>query len=314
MEPNTDLLAPGMWPDPVGEGFQAMRVLAGTGPRNEVLRILGGVSDPRVYRPVRKELAEAVACLEDLDASDRIGVGYGGKSARLGAIAALNNLSAALEAEAEDVGVELPPLRDYLDDPPRLRADLRESIADYLWAHVAEDLERLRTFSVILCRDTDLGGTVATSLVEQRAQWRDALTPDDTSPDLHLAVIPPPTAAVGIAALATELHCLRQVPCVVFLGDKPDRTLRGEGLLSRLSVRRLHEPPPDIPGQLRTIYRTVYHSPTAAGSLWMATGDKYFQLARERLNPKVALTLLVGAIGGPIPVAALTTVFDLFTK
>lgn len=308
------LLDPTMWPTPLsGAGFGAMRVLAATGPQHEILRTIGNVQDPRVYRPVRKEFEAALSSLKALDSTDRIGVGYGGNAASLSAIAALRDLVAALEAEGEDCGVQLPPLREYLADPPLLQADLRRAIADFLEFHIAGDLARLATFSLILFREEDLEGAISTSLVEDRSQWRDALSPQDGGRDLHLAVVPPPTASAAVLALAAELKCSRLLPCVVFLGDKPDRSLRGETLLTRLSARSLQAPPPAIPDQLRTIYRTVYRGPRGGG-LWMATGDKCVQLALDRANPRVVLGLLVGALGGPTCVAALNTALQVFTK
>lgn len=277
--------------------------------------MVGGIRDERIYRPVREELSRAVACLAELAPDQRTGFAYGDNADALNAIAALNDLVQALEAVGEDTGVELPDLNAYLADPPRLRDDLRNAVAVFLRHHVAADLDRLSTFSLILFRDTDLDGAILKSLTEHRPQWRDALTPADKGePDLHLAIIPPPSATDGISALAGELHCRRHLPCVVFLGDKPDRSLRGESILSRLSVRPLDTPPPDIPGQLRTIYRTVYSSPIAPGSLGMATADKYFRLVRERVNPKVALALIIGAIGGPACVQAFDTVSSLFMR
>lgn len=311
----SSVLGPAMWPEGTDGGFQAMRVLPGTGPRNEVLRIVGGVRDERVYRPVGKELGVALASLAELESDDRAGFGYGANAAAFSAITALRNLVNALQAESDDTDIELPPLSEYLSNPPQLRDDLHGAIAQFLRHHIADDLDRLCTFSLILFRETDLDGAVARSLTEQRPLWHTALTPvDKIGSDLHLAVIPPPSATAGIAALARELHCLQLLPCVVFLGDKPDRSLRGDDLLSRFSVRRLQRPPPDVPAQLSTIYRTVYGSPVAAGSLWMAAGDKYFQLLRQRINLKVALTLIIGAIGGPTCVQAFDTVSSLFIK
>jgi hypothetical protein len=315
MSQGLPLLDPAMWPESPDEGFHAMRVLPGTGPRNEVLRVVGGAYDERVYRPVSKEFREAIACLNQLEPNERAGVGYGANTAAIGAISALQRLATALQAEGEDTGIELPPLNAYLANPPKLRDDLRHVTAEFLRHHLADDLAKLCTFSLILFRDTDFGGAIAKSLMEQRPQWRDALTPaDKAGNDLHLAVIPPPSASIGISALAKELHCLQLLPCVIFLGSKPDRSLSGDSLLSRWSARRLQEPPPSFPEQLHVIYRTVYSSPVGGGGLWMATGDKYVQLVHEKVNLKVALTLIIGAIGGPACVQAFNTLSSLFVK
>ena len=280
-----------------------MRVLPGTGPRNEVLRILGQVHDQRVYRPVRKELGEALARLKELDAADRMGLGYGANAAAHGAITALRNVVAALEAEGEDTGVELPPLREYIADPPRLREDLRQSIAEFLRAHVAEDLSRLRTFSLILFRDSDLNGAIATSLTERRDQWREALTQPARG---RISIWPwfrrprrgpesPPLAKVS-----TALGCL---PCVVFLGDKPDPESARRYLLSRWSARRFQEPPPSVPSQDSGPSTEPFTArPTHGGAPWIATAtSKVCGLRASRVDPRVdwLQALLVRAIERP---------------
>jgi hypothetical protein len=315
MSQDLSLLDPSMWPESSDEGFHAMRVLPGTGPRNEVLRMIEGVDDKRIYQSVSKDLRDAIECLNQLDPGERIGVGYGGNTATISAISALQRLVTALQAEGEDLGIDLPPLNAYLADPPKLRDDLREVTAEFLRYHLADDLAKLCTFSLILFRDTDFDGSIAKSLAEQRPQWRDALTPaNKTGNDLHLAVIPPPSASIGISGLAKELHCLQLLPCVIFLGNKPDRSLSSDNFLSRLSARRLQVPPPGFPEQLHAIYRTVYNSPARGGSLWMGAGDKYVQLIREKINLRVAFTLIIGAIGGPACVQAFNTLSPLFMK
>jgi hypothetical protein len=310
------LLDATMWPTPATAGFHAMQVLPATGPQNEVLRFLGSMHDPRVFRPIGKELGTAVDALKALDAADRVGIGYGGNQAVLAAAVALQELAAALEAEAEDTELELPAISDYLADPPRLRDDLRHAIARFVRTRVAADVEQLRTFSVILFRDTDADGAIARSLVEERRRWRAALTPRDPSAaDLHLVVIPPPTATAGVTALARDLGCAGKLPCVVFLGDKPDQALEDPSRLVRWSVRRLEAPPPPIPEQLEKIYGAVYDARMGApGSLFAAAGERFVLAVRDHVDVVAVLQLLAGAVGGSALVGALTTVLGLFKK
>jgi hypothetical protein len=302
-----------MWATPAADGFQAMQVLPGTGPQHEVLRILGTLHDPRVYRPIGKELGEAVDTLKALDADQRVGAGYGGSQTVLAAAVALQQLASVLEAESEDTALELPAISAYLADPPRLREDLGLAIAQFVRTRLAKDIEQLCTFSVILFRDADASGAITRSLVEQRPEWRAALTPRDSSAaDLHLAVIPPPSATTGVTALARELGCADKLPCVVFLGDEPDRALRDTSRLVRWSARRLHEPPPPIPEQLQNVYAAVYHTRIGRpGTLSAAASERFMQAAREHVDVRAALQLLAGAVGGSTFVGALTTVMGL---
>lgn len=304
---------PSLWSGEATGAYGALTVLPGTGPQFEVLRVLGDVAGPQVYRPVSAELAEAVAALETLEPSDRIGVGAGGGADALAAASSLQHLVRALEAEGEDFALAVPSIRDYVADPPRLRDDLEQAIAAYVRSRIAEDSANLCTFSLILFRSTDFGGAIEASLLEERAEWRAHLTPRTASgADLHLAIVPPPTASEGVMSLATELGCEELVPCVAFLGEKPDETLTEHPLLTRLSARRLVAPPPSVPNQLHDIYSTVYGGHAIApGKLWTATGGKYVAIAGRRVNPRVLLTLLAGAVGGSGLVSALNAVFDV---
>jgi hypothetical protein len=236
-----------------------------------------------------------------------------GARRRLAAAVALQQLASVLDAESEDTALELPAIGAYLADPPRLRDDLRLAIAQFVRTRLAMDVEQLCTFSVILFRDADAGGAIASSLVEQRAEWRAALTPRDPSAaDLHLVVIPPPSATAGVTALARELGCADKLPCVVFLGDEPDRALRDPSRLVRWSARRLDAPPPAVPEQLRRIYAAVYDTRVGRpGTLSAAAGEKFMQAARDHVDVRAALVLLAGAVGGSTLVNALTTVMGL---
>jgi hypothetical protein len=310
-----DLVDEEMWSSGGVGGFGAMRVLPGTGPKHEVIRVLGGVEDPRMYRPVAKELDAAVQELRELDRSDRLGLGYAGGPQAVGAIVALQNLVRALESVSEDTGAELAPVTVYLEDPPRLRDDLRDAIGAFSAASLEDDLDRLRTFSLILFRDEDLGGAVTRSLLEERHLWRSALRPAHVRvEDLHLAVIPPPSASRGITELAAELGCVELLPCVVFLGERIDPTQLPDTIVIRLSARRIEAPPPNVPDQLRQIYRSVYGSHARApGRLWTAAGDKFVQILAKHVNAMLVLQLLAGAVGGPALVSAVKTVHDVLT-
>ncbi|WP_229399459.1 hypothetical protein [Micromonospora okii] len=311
------LLRPSAWPTPGAEGYGAMRVLPGTGPAHEVIRVIGATVDPRAHRPVSDALAEAVACYRALPAQERTGVGYGGGPAASAAISALLRLTRDLEALGEDTGVRVPDdLRAYLEKPGRLRADLRAAIADFLVPHLDRDVRRLRSFSLILFRESDLDGEAARSLVEERAQWRAALTPQHGARrDLHLAVIPPPTAAREIEELARDIGCEGSLPCVVFLGTRPELAAERGSRLSRWSARRLVASPPTVPAQLAQIYRSVYSArPDLTDNLAVATGDKVVQLVSSRLDWLAVATLAAGAIGGPAAADGIGVIFELIRR
>ncbi|MEU7921939.1 hypothetical protein [Micromonospora zamorensis] len=294
-----------------------MRVLAGTGPAHEVIRIIGSAIDPRAYRPLADALVEAVTCYRALPDEERTGVGYGGGSATSAAISALLHLIRSLKALGEDTGVRVPDdLRAYLEKPGQLRADLRAAIAEFLIPHLDSDVKRLRSFSLILFRQSDLNGEMVRSLMEDRDQWRSALTPQQGAyRDLHLAVIPPPTASEEIEELARDIGCERLLPCVVFLGTRPDLAISGGSRLSRWSARRLVASPPAVPTQLERIYRTVYSSrPEVTDHLVVATGDKVVQLVSSRLDWMAVAILAAGAIGGPAAADGVNAVFELIKR
>jgi hypothetical protein len=307
------LLDKNMWPAAALDGFHAMQVLPGTGPQMEILRVMGSMFDQRVYRPIGGELSAAVKALDELNPDDRVGIGYGGSGAVLAAATALQRLAAVLAAQAEDAGLEVPPLAEYLGDPERLWDDLAQAITRFIDNHIAQDVRLLRSFSLILFRETDGGGAIVRSLVEERPAWRAALAPGDpAATDLHLVIIPPPTAAAGIAALARELGCGEKLPCVVFLGDEPLEAFTSRSRLLRWGARTLAGPPPSIPEQLAEIYRGIYGAAgTGAATVRSAAGARFIAVARERVNGVAVLQLLAGATGGSALVGALTTVLGL---
>lgn len=302
-------------PAPVDESFKAMTVLPGTGPAFEVIRVVGESAALGQYRPLRAEFTDALTALKTLQEEQRIGIGYAAaKPATLGAVVALHRLVEALRQDHEErLDAAATPLERYLDDPPRLQADLARAIERFTERKLQAETKRLHTFSLILFRDDDLGGELARSLTSERDQWRNALTPAArTRPDTHLAVIPPPTAHTGIEAIAAAYGCHNSLPCVVFVRDLP-KPGGDTSLLTRLSVRRLQLPPPTIPQQLQTIYRSVYDAGRlpGQGTAVAAVVDKLGATVHRHVDAKVALGILAGAIGGSGMVDAVDLIFRL---
>jgi hypothetical protein len=101
----------------------------------------------------------------------------------------------------------------------------------------------------------------------------------------------------------------------VFLGDRLDPAKLSGTLAVRLSARRLEAPPPDIPDQLRDIYRSVYglHA-VSAGRLWTASADKFVQIVARNVNPLVVLRLLAGALGGAGLVSAVDVAHSVVSR
>ena len=135
----------------------------------------------------------------------------------------LDLLRDALEAEGEDLGLDESKLASYIADPPALQKDLRKSVGRFLYKQLASSYDRVATFSVILFDENIHGGALINSFQKARADWQKALKPPARgSPDVHLAIIPPPSAVDGVRNLAADLACEDMLPCVVFLGSKPD--------------------------------------------------------------------------------------------
>jgi hypothetical protein len=306
------------WPQaPVDGSFRAMTVLPGTGSKFEVIRIFGETAQISQYRPLKEQFSEALKALKALDDHQRLGVGYSiGKPKVVTAVAALQRLIDALRADREDeLDGSLTPLESYLNDPLLLSADLALAIETFVERKLLAETSRLCTFSLILFREDDLAGELVRSLTTQRSQWRKALTPNEmTQPDTHLAIVPPPTAKVAIEALASAYGCQGMLPCVVFVGDMP-KLKSQPTLVTRLSVRKLHSPPPAIPEQLQTIYHSVYSRWAPwRGTPAAAAVDKFGPAIYRRIDTKVAVGLLAGAVGGSGMVDAIDLIFRLIRK
>lgn len=293
-----------------------MQVLPATGPRHEIFRALGGVADLRVYRPIAPELSRAVTCLEALAEGSRVGLGYGGSESLQSAALALQTLVEKLRAQSEDTGVSASEVTDYFDNPPRLREDLLTAVTEFVGLQLTAETEHMRTFSLVLFTENDFDGAIWRSLAGERPRWRMALTPKDPRGlDLHLAIVPPPSAIVGVRELAAALGCGDALPCVAFLGDDPRQMLGDPDRLVRWSARSISEPPPSVPEQLEEIYRPVFGSGgTAGASLRRMVGDRWLVAAKQRIDVRVAVILLAGALGGAPLVHALETSMQLFGK
>jgi hypothetical protein len=311
----SSLFSEEMWPVASMGGFGAMQVLPGTGPKVEILRVLGDVLDERGCGALAPELSKAVDALRALGDEDRVGFAYGGTEAGMTAAVALHRLGDAIAAYAEDAAPTLAPLNEYLSDSGRLRDDLANAIENFIDVRVGEEVRRLQSFSLILFRDTDADGAILDSLVNHRAAWRSALTPiKPAATDLHLALIPPPGARDAVDALADELGCSDKLPCVVFLGTEPTEALRTPPRLIRWSARGLTPPMPSVPDQLADIYSTVYGAGVVGPMLWAASGRKFVAFARERIDGRTVLQLVAGAFGGSVLLGAVNTVLDVVKR
>lgn len=96
------------------------------------------------------------------------------------------------------------------------------------------------------------------------------------------------------------LGCEDKLPCVVFLGTKPDFSRDLHSLLVTWSARSLLPTPPSYPDQLRKIYRTVYtYEALAPGTPERAIAEKFLTVLHSVISPRGVLRLLAGAVGGP---------------
>lgn len=307
--------SPELWPGPPPQGgYNAMRVIPGTGPAKELVEVIETNTESSFPRTLGEEIRAAVHAVRALDSNQRLGIGYQSSEVTIAALTALQNLVRSLSEYAED-DVTLRPLVDYLHDPPELLEELRCTISAYLAARMGDDLQKLASFSLILFRQYDLDGAIVASLVGERDQWRTALRPEDRArTDYHLAIIPPPTATDAIMRLAEQLSCRDLLPCVVFLGHKPDLSTPGT-VLTKWSARRLVKPGLSIPQQLQVCYRSVYKAGIPGkGTLLTAAADKFTTVIRAHLDMQVASALVAGAVGGSSGIDAVHTLFQLFGK
>lgn len=315
MHPENDrssVLGARYWAPARGDDFHAMRVLPATGPVHEVLTYLDALPSQYVVGSVPSALADAVDVLSELDAQQRLRAPAVSKGTMDRALGALRNLRRALEAESEDLGLKPSPVTTYLADPPALQQDLRRAIGEMLRERLASVYDHVATFSLILFCEDSHGGALSTSLREERASWLRALKPPQRgSPDVHLAIIPPPSAVEGVRYLAAELGCEDRLPCVVFLGDKPQFSRELYHRLVAWSSRGLRPAPPSYSDQLGEIYRTVYaRGALAPGSPMTAAADKFLTMLRGLLGARAALRLLAGAAGGSKLVEAAESMFS----
>jgi hypothetical protein len=226
------------------------------------------------------------------------------------ALGALRRLRLTLESESEERGLAKPEAASYLADPKSLEADLRATVSDFLVKQLKATYERVATFSLILFSEDLHGGALAESFQKARAEWRRALKPPRRgTPDLHLAIVPPPSAVDGVRYLAAELGCERKLPCVVFLGSRPEFSRDLSSPLVTWSARSLLPQPPSYPDQLGKIYQTVYSwKSLAPGTPKRALAGKFLTALQSVISPRGVLKLLAGAVGGERYVKAIETV------
>ena len=296
----SDVLDSRFWREVKREEFQAVTLLSATRPVHEVLAYLDAIPAARSVGSVPKALALAIDALSNLDQHQRLRSSTIPSGTMAEALAALRNLERTMTAESEDRDLEVPDDACYLADPPALENDLRQAVAQFLQNHLDTSYHRVATFSLILFSDEMHEGALAASFCDERSEWKKAIQPPRRgTPDMHLAIIPPPTAGEGVRYLAAELKCEENLPCVIFLGRKPDFSNGLHNLLPSWGCRKLVVVPPKYPKQLRQIYRTVYaHRALSPGNPASAIADKVLTAVRGALNPRAALRLFAGAVGG----------------
>lgn len=297
---NVDVLGADFWPVAEESEFNALQIVPATGPVIEVLGYLDAIPNHRLVGTVPNTLRRATETLAHFDLDRRLQSSAVESGDMDRAVAALRELREALQGEGEDLGLEASKLESYLADPPGLLSDLRKTVGRFLYQKLDADYDDVATFSIILFDDLSHDGALSESLRNERSAWRKALTPPARgAPDLHLAVVPPPSAVDGVRYLAADLGCEDKMPCVLFLGNKPDFSAASAGFATSWSARTLRKAPPAYPEQLADIYNTVYaRGALKPGTAGAAFADKAFTVLKRVVNPWGVLRLLAGAVGG----------------
>lgn len=288
------------WAELPPDSFHAMQLVDATGPVHEILTFIDAIPVHRKTSTVSVSLAEAAKALSALDEQQRLRAPVTASGTIERAFKALRGLESALQDDEEDLGLEPSEMSSYLSDPPSLTDDLRNAVSTFLSKEMTAYYDRVATFSLVLFTEDMHDGELLASLKEERAEWRRALRPPRRgTADLHLAIIPPPSAVDGVRYLAAELRCDDKLPCVIFLGEKPEFSDPKSTMLASWGARTLTRKPPSYPDQLREVYRTVYsRHAIAPGSPSSALADKVLEKLGGAINPRGALKLLAGAMGG----------------